>query len=259
MEDIKAITCPNCGAAAVNHQNCEYCGSLLIRLLQIGINLETSAYKDNSKVFKGLIQVLKDNLQLQKQNPKITVGTQLVSYEYYEEYAEDEPLCIDNYILSVRDGVELGASNDGKPHLMVEFTFSEDNSSHMLLLNKFRTLDFLDLFTYYIDKGVDESKLYRYFIDFGDDAEGAARLFSKILQVVFEIPSNSLLKFENEEGETKEQHKEWFLKNIVGQQEIQGTDEQEENELASFLDWKSWKFWGVIFLIICAICAIFAD
>lgn len=33
--EIKTIVCPNCGANTTNHQNCEYCGSMLVRCYEM--------------------------------------------------------------------------------------------------------------------------------------------------------------------------------------------------------------------------------
>lgn len=62
MESNVMLNCPNCGAAAKNHKNCEYCGSLLIRFVEKGIELPQH-YRNNNKVFSGLIDALKENLE----------------------------------------------------------------------------------------------------------------------------------------------------------------------------------------------------
>ena len=63
MPDIK---CPNCGASSTNHTNCEYCGSLLVRFVDKGIDLSTTSYLTNDKVYDGLIDALKQNLERQE-------------------------------------------------------------------------------------------------------------------------------------------------------------------------------------------------
>ena len=37
--EANVIKCPNCGASSTNHTNCEYCGSLLVRFVDKGIDL----------------------------------------------------------------------------------------------------------------------------------------------------------------------------------------------------------------------------
>lgn len=50
--EIKTIVCPNCGANTTNHQNCEYCGSMLVRCYEMmGID-EDSDEEDEKEVFK---------------------------------------------------------------------------------------------------------------------------------------------------------------------------------------------------------------
>lgn len=50
--EIKTIVCPNCGANTTNHQNCEYCGSMLVRCYEMmGIN-EDGNEEDEKEVLK---------------------------------------------------------------------------------------------------------------------------------------------------------------------------------------------------------------
>ena len=71
MEE-KTLRCPNCGANATNHDNCEYCGSLLVRFVEKGIDLSKTSYTSNAEVFPGLIKELEQNLALQKQGDEPT-------------------------------------------------------------------------------------------------------------------------------------------------------------------------------------------
>ena len=57
MEE-KTLRCPNCGANATNHDNCEYCGSLLVRLVDNGIDVD--AYLSGHKALPGLSKALKE-------------------------------------------------------------------------------------------------------------------------------------------------------------------------------------------------------
>ena len=49
--EANVIKCPNCGASSTNHTNCEYCGSLLVRFVDKGIDLSTTSYLTNDKVY----------------------------------------------------------------------------------------------------------------------------------------------------------------------------------------------------------------
>ena len=66
MSELKTFVCPNCGANTTNAQNCEYCGSLLVRFVEKGIDLSHTTYLNNDAVFPGLITQLKYNLKLQE-------------------------------------------------------------------------------------------------------------------------------------------------------------------------------------------------
>ncbi len=35
MENSKTIVCPNCGAVSSNLDNCEYCGSILVKIASV--------------------------------------------------------------------------------------------------------------------------------------------------------------------------------------------------------------------------------
>ena len=64
--EMNVIKCPNCGASSTNRTNCEYCGSLLVRFVDKGIDLSTTSYLTNDKVYAGLIDALKQNLDRQE-------------------------------------------------------------------------------------------------------------------------------------------------------------------------------------------------
>jgi hypothetical protein len=199
MELQKAI-CPNCGASITNIQNCEFCGSLLIRLQQSGINVAASDYKDDKKVFQGLIGALKRNLDLQKAtNYTIPVATDIG----IEENGQTRPLGSVLMQLRAEDDALFFPTkfNDGKEHLMIAFSFVPDTiSGDELRLRKFRNLDIYELFIEHISfsEGI---KFYEYAIDFGGDAEGAARLISKKIHEVDSIPYEAKIECYTNSGD----------------------------------------------------------
>ena len=77
------LKCPNCGANATNHENCEYCGSLLVRFVEKGIDLTKTTYMTNDNVFPGLTEELHANLRLQKQYPNQSVVTDIYTKDNY--------------------------------------------------------------------------------------------------------------------------------------------------------------------------------
>jgi len=187
--------CPNCGAQITNLQNCEFCGSLLIRLQQQGINIEQAGYKDENKVFKGLVGALKQNLELQKAtnlNEK-NVLTEII----YDDY------CIGNVAnagLNSSSGERFFPNiKDGeKNHLVVGFKFSEETKDG---LRRFRNLDIYELFKEKVGFDDDNNKFYEYVIDFGADAEGAAHLLSKIIHEVEAIPYDAMIDYYTNSGD----------------------------------------------------------
>ncbi len=66
MNEGKFLTCPNCGANITNTQNCEYCGSLLVRFVDKGIDLSNTSYLNNANTSLPLVKALKQNIKMQK-------------------------------------------------------------------------------------------------------------------------------------------------------------------------------------------------
>lgn len=188
--EVKTFVCPNCGANTTNTQNCEYCGSLLVRFVERGIDLSHTTYTSNEAVFPGLIQELKRNLKLQEENPNIGVATDM-----HIEKANGDGEFI-NIMSGIRwaDGTISPEFDGSKRGLCIALDFStytnvasskEFNNRRDAQLAKFRQLDSFPLFTSHNCAYVDDQGLSRYgrkyAINFGEDAEGAARLVSEIL------------------------------------------------------------------------------
>jgi hypothetical protein len=197
METQKTAICPNCGATITNMQNCEFCGSLLIRLQQQGINIEQSDYK---KKFQGLLGALKSNLDLQK---SLNHQERVVTDIYIQENGKNEPLCaVTNFLgaFSIISSSEL--IDYDKDHLLVAFSFNNDNTGgDELYLRRFRGLDIYELFTEkpYFVYGT-KTRGYEYTIDFGSDAEGAARLISRVIYETYGVPYDTNLDYYTNSG-----------------------------------------------------------
>ena len=193
MAEIKSYVCPNCGANTTNAQNCEYCGSLLVRFVEKGIDLSNTTYTNDCITFPGLAAELKKNLRLQEENPEECVVTDL-----YAKIGDDVNACgilRTGYCCWQDDqDIELGNGSDGLIVIKsfdryVDLNGTEDFNKEMDdRLSRFKQLDCFELFTSHTCTSVDEYGYKRYFreyaIDFGKDAEGAARLISEILQKV---------------------------------------------------------------------------
>lgn len=201
---VSAIVCPNCGANTTNHQNCDFCGSLLVRFVGTNVNLDQTSYLSNDSCLPGLIDALKENIRLQKEHPGEPVATDIVN-------PFDDDGAIVNYLCNVAAATEVlnykgeKAFKDAKPlSLSVAFLFSQytnldeviDPDGIGLNFNKIQR-ERLDDFTKlpcsqlfkreieFVDDGEGKLKVYEYRIDFGGDAEGAARLISEIAVKVF--------------------------------------------------------------------------
>lgn len=201
------IKCPNCGASSTNHTNCEYCGSLLVRFVDKGIDLSTTSYLTNDRVYAGLIEALKQNLDRQelsdsavetgifyKSSPTVKLsrkrhGVATVFRSGSTTWSDGDP-------------IKLGDKNRG---LVIKFSFdihAEENDASDDRIEKqhqeFKALGSFPLFTahtgIYMRPG--SSSRFRsqeYAIDFGQDVEGAARLISEVLSKVYGIPEDAQL------------------------------------------------------------------
>lgn len=189
--ELKTYVCPNCGANTTNAQNCEYCGSLLVRFVEKGIDLSHTSYLNDNAVFPGLVEELKRNLKLQSENPRNGVSTDL--FKMFDN--RKDSLCIMRGLSwSWSDGTVSPEFDGSKKGLCIVLGFStymdvannkEFNDEQDAQLAKFRQLDSFPLFTAHNCTFKDNNGRSRYgreyAINFGEDAEGAARLVSEIL------------------------------------------------------------------------------
>ena len=228
--EMNVIKCPNCGASSTNHTNCEYCGSLLVRFVDKGIDLTTTSYLTNDKVYAGLIEALQQNLDRQdlsdsavetgifyKSSPTVKLsrkrhGVATVFRSGSTTWSDGDP-------------INLGDKNRG---LVIKFSFdihAEENDASDERIERqhqeFKALGSFPLFTshsgIYMRPG--SSSRFRsqeYAIDFGQDVEGAARLISEVLSMVYGIPEDAQLIYLGEGEEIPvEKKNEEPLKEIV--------------------------------------------
>lgn len=196
--ELKTITCPNCGANTTNAENCDYCGSLLVRFVDKGIDLSKTSYTNDTATFPGLAAELKRNLKLQNSNPNEFVATDLFRFNA-KTISGDTLSVLRSGMCSWSDSSSININNSKNGLIIVvgfsthvEYENNRWNIKHNYRQNnrleKFKKLDCFPLFTshmsYYDIQG---EKMYgrEYAIDFGNDAEGAARLISEILQKVY--------------------------------------------------------------------------
>ena len=234
MQEIK---CPNCGAPAKNHKNCEFCGSLLVRFANKGIDLSNTTYLNNDGVLPGLIRELDKNIELQKKEEGWVCTDISCEDERYAGGINILGSVITSNKLITGSG-DFVFSHAETPSSGVAFVFQLYNSDlesehrvykeHRIQKGKFEQLNSFPLFEPYvtpncIDINGDEFIEYLYAIDFGSDAEGAARLISEIANKVYGCPLNKPLiyktytqkesEIENaaiQKEETKNNIKKWI-------------------------------------------------
>lgn len=212
MIEIKSYTCPNCGANTINTDNCEYCGSLLVRFIEKGIDLKHSDYLNNSIIYPGLIQALNHNLELQNITNESIVTTDIIGPCFEGE--NDYITCIlrNGNIAYLDKSLKHCKSNKG---ICVTFNFClylNVNEQALIKYNReqeerckwFEALDCYPLFTKHISHYTDEfsynRKAFEYFIDFGEDTEGAAKLISKVWKCVFNISPDAKIEYYTNAG-----------------------------------------------------------
>ena len=219
MENLVTLTCPNCGAAATNHKNCEFCGSLLVRFVDKGIELAQTNYTNDLIMLPGLLNALQQNIGIQKENPNLMVVT-----DVYKEVSLGQKYIGKSSVLAsvlkhlaTQDGKQFFPEidiNDGEQHLMVAFVFDRHGGiAQTQAHDRFKKLKSFELFTCR-KKG----SVYEYAIDFGEDAEGAARILSEAIHAVHKINYGTQLDYKTYFGDTdtvereRKDDKPWYEK-----------------------------------------------
>lgn len=210
MSEFNTYVCPNCGANTTNAQNCEYCGSLLVRFVEKGIDLTATTYTSNDAVFTGLIAELQKNLRLQE-----VTDESVVTDIWTAKYTDDNNGTYGSVLRSGKcawlDGTDMNL-NDEEKGFVISLNFStfvdsgnETYNANILSQQKrFEQLKSASLFTknicYYTDEWGDKRKGVEFAIDFGCDAEGAARLISEVLNKVYEIDLSESMEYYTKVG-----------------------------------------------------------
>lgn len=211
MKEKKDVfVCPNCGASITNQENCEYCGSLLVRFAVNNIDLTKTRYLDDNYVMPGLIRELEKNLKLQE-NTEVPVCTDICIFHPVES------IWLGKYIQFVtiqgtNCEIEL---EDGKPYLPEKrvglcviislFTtqtgllYKAGRNKMLRQENEFRKLDSFSLFDSYYFPPYGTA----FAIDFGKDVKGAARLVSEIVQKIFATRDKDIVFTMTNRGENE--------------------------------------------------------
>ena len=267
MPELKSYTCPNCGANTTDARNCEFCGSLLVRFVEKGIDLSQTTYLADTETFPGLINALKQNLQLQESTNESIVTTDIVGPVKWNDVGRDYIGCIlRNGNITFADGTP--APSKSKKGLCVTFNYStyvdsgqeNFNQIQQAYRKRFQSLDCYPLFMEHIcyytwNVDGEKRKGHEYFIDFGEDAEGAARLLSKIWKEVYEIPLDANVEYYNNVGENnvvmtrKAIHEELFGNNDDDEEYDDEEDCADENNNRTYPNWYYWVGAFVLFAL----------
>lgn len=229
METVSTIVCPNCGANTRNFQNCEYCGSLLVRFIDKNIPLAEEKYGKKAQGLQALIDSLTWNLAEQARTSGNNHVHTLIKYNkssFPIEIDVTNPNSINNVAeYDLATGCSwarispINIPDTDAQSLVVCLRFfkldkqwrgSSDVDVRVRGKDKwqieahkrFKESEIYPLFSLQTNtfaRKIDGEKLgtvYQYYIDFGRDVEGAAAIIKQYLIQVFSVPENDILNLE---------------------------------------------------------------
>lgn len=178
---VQTIVCPNCGASSSNLNNCDYCGSFLVRLATQGKDIKD--YVEHSKQFhyEGLEIVVQKYFEAHKKLKESNLYEKEIGVfrKRIEDYVSKDTVSLLN--LEIRDGkneprITLCRVGDGcgirlSPSTVPYAPFM--NSRCFSVFSK-------------------ESITKEYVVGFGDDYKGATSLILQLLSEVFDIPYSDI-------------------------------------------------------------------
>ena len=167
---VQTIICPNCGANATNHHNCEYCGSYLIQRAIEGKDVSAYVHVAKNYYNQGLASALKLYSNLLQEHPTENSLQFIVN--------NTVNLIANNYDSKVED-------NQNNTGFLINLSSSslEDDG----VLGKFKNLPLLQAFNKSSVKSwngegqvIEETE---YSLDFGYDYEGASKVVLQLLEL----------------------------------------------------------------------------
>lgn len=259
---MRAIECPNCGAPATNHQNCNFCGSLMIRFADKGLASLANEYLRSHSVLPGLLNHLHKNIEIQEQaerdNSKDVAQTDI--------WIDDEIWSSGKHVICTvlpAANLALGSftidssgyfdiiqpfENYEGISLATLFTFQIFKDAELApiereRLNNFKKLSSFPLFESYVYSSSDdfgnEYTTYEYAINFGRDEEGAAMLISEVAEKVYGCDPNNTLECYTNNSDVIDN----IRSSITGVK--QGISYAEETDSDSSANWKKWVWIGI--------------
>ena len=145
---MSTVVCPNCGANTTNLYNCEYCGSILVRYVAAGKEVDNQTFGKEVHIISGLAEALGKNLSLQKiKNENDVVLTEIITPDQTVMQVIDTPNCN----IGILTANPFGEGHEGEIALRIPFeTMSEDNGfaeGEKLRLSWFKQQDYYFMFT----------------------------------------------------------------------------------------------------------------
>lgn len=205
MAELQTYVCPNCGANTTNVENCEYCGSLLIRFAQRKININKDEYSiETCHVDIDMIKEFEKNLKRQEETNDRVVTDIYVKKNLHKCVSIDR-----TGFGKWNDGSSISL-NDSNKGLIVILSFEAYVEYGNIIyspatekkVKMFKSLKSYPLFLNNISKARYNTNVYgaeqyvdEYAIDFGIDAEGAAILISEILSKVYKIEDSETFSY----------------------------------------------------------------
>jgi ribosomal protein L32 len=198
MEE-KTFRCPNCGATITNNQNCEYCGSMLVRFASKGIDIShASAYTQKDEMYNILFGAFEKHLEQQNHTQQCTTTN-----IYHSE--TDEVLATVTTSSYLKDylGREKLLPNASDKSIALKLEFKDNK-----LLEKFKSLKCYTLFySVALKDPLDATNLtFIYYIDFGTDFNSAAQICIEVIKNLFNFKYNAVIYCKTEIGEETQKY-----------------------------------------------------
>ena len=177
--------CPSCGASAIQSNNCEYCGSFLVRFKGSDQNIsekidqyKSSVHTEFPEIHKLIENIIKKQDKISGYRPLSIIDTGL-----------------SDVTMNIGDNESIFQIVETKSGVALEIYFKENNEN----LRSFRGMSDFWLFKDHNDYDYNSAKGYplSYEIDFGGDIDNATRVVSEFLKKVCGKTANDFIEYEN--------------------------------------------------------------
>lgn len=198
--ELKSLTCPHCGAETSNTKNCEHCGSMFVRFVANGIDIDYESYLLRRGRYPELFSELKKNIQFQESTIGLPIPVQTHVMWPTEKYF-DEIAIVKSSFAFWADEEKIECENN-EVGLTLVLTFLEHCDPRISDFweglgedqrLRLRSLECYDLFMHHLSTGTNSDGftyyVNQYAIELGRDVEEAEALITEILfKVKYLIP-----------------------------------------------------------------------